>query len=110
MTSSQRRKEITEYLSSVRVSTIPKLAVRFGVSESTMKRDIRSLKEQYIPIDYHSGNGGGIRLMDGWYASRTYLTPAEEELLRSLAVSLPAEKKMLMDNILLKFAIPKNTA
>ena len=75
-----------------------------------MRRFIRSLKEQYIPIDYHSGNGGGIRLMDGWYASRTYLTPAEEELLRSLAVSLPAEKKMLMDNILLKFAIPKNTA
>ena len=105
MSSNERRADITEYLSAVRFATREDLAKRYGVSIRTIGRDIEELALS-IPIISSTGPNGGIRVMNGWYASRRYLTANQEALLKELMEGLQPEKAALMQSILKSFAKP----
>lgn len=106
VTANERRQEIIEILSDRRFERIENLMSEFGVSRSTIKRDIEVLSLFY-PIYSVSGNGGGIRVADGWYSNRRYLKPAQEELLNHLKSGLQPEDMQVMESILAAFAKPK---
>ena len=106
MTANERRQEIVEILSDRRFEKIENLMSEFGVSRSTIKRDIETLSLSY-PIYSVSGNGGGIRVAEGWYSSRRYLKPAQEELLTRLKSELQSDDLQVMESILAAFAKPK---
>ena len=101
-----RRQAITEVLSDRRFETIENLMAEFGVSRSTIKRDLEILGCS-VPIYTVQGNGGGIRVADGWYLSKTYLCDEDEEMLRRLLPGLQPEDQKVMQGILASFAKPK---
>ena len=45
--------------------------------------------------------------MDGWYASKRYLTDEQDALLRKLAAGLQPEDQKTMESILAAFAKPQ---
>ncbi len=101
-----RRQEILERLSDRRHDTIENLATEFGVSRSTIKRDLEVISCS-APIFTVQGNGGGIRVADGYYVGRRYLKSDQEELLRSLMAGLQPDQQKLMQGILDAFAKPE---
>lgn len=105
-TANERREEIRYYLSDVRYTTLQNLVDRFHVSKSTIRRDIDVLAES-TPLITMPGNGGGIRVIDGWYASSRYLTVEQEVLLRKLSAGLQPEDKKIMEGIFAAFAKPR---
>ena len=68
MTANERRLDMLYYLSDVRHENIENLINRYNVSRSTILRDVAELSYQ-APIYTVQGNGGGIHVQDGWYAS-----------------------------------------
>lgn len=106
MTANERRQEIIELMSDRRFENIQNLMNEFGVSRSTIKRDIEIISLS-VPIYSVSGNGGGIRVADGWYSSRRYLKPEQEELLNRLKAGLQPGDEQVMESILAAFAKPK---
>lgn len=106
MTANERRLEILNSLSVRRQDTISNLAAEFQVSNRTIERDIVQLSCS-APIYTVQGNGGGIRVADGWYANKTYLNAQQEGLLVSLMSGLQPEQQKIMESILASFAKPK---
>lgn len=102
----ERRQEILERLSDRRQDTIENLMAEFGVSRSTIKRDIEVISCS-APIYTIQGNGGGIRVADGYYVGRRYLKSEQEELLKRLLPGLQPEDQKLMEGILSAFAMPE---
>ena len=102
----ERRQLILEALSERRQETVQNLAAEFGVSVRTIKYDIEILTSS-APIYTVQGNGGGIRVADGWYISRRYLHDDQEALLRELLPGLQPEQRETMESILASFAKPK---
>lgn len=102
----ERRQQIIEYLSECRRATVSEVACKFNICEKTVKNDIEVLSCSY-PIYTVQGNGGGIRVADGWYLSRSYLSEQQEALLRDLMSGLQAQDRETMNAILAKFAKPK---
>lgn len=105
-TANDRRREMIDYLSVKRNTTLSDLMGRFGISRSTALRDLEVLTCSY-PIETTKGNGGGIRVADGWYLSRSYLSDKQEALLRDLMSGLQPQDRETMNAILAKFAKPK---
>lgn len=103
---SERQKQIIEYLSVNRKATYTELAEMLGVSKFTVRADIDELTLS-APIYTVAGKGGGIRVADGWYASRTYLCDEDEEMLRRLLPGLQLEDQKRMQHILSVFAKPQ---
>lgn len=80
----ERRKEIMIALCHRRHDTINNLALEFGVSAKTIRRDIEvlSLSE---PIYTKAGRyGGGIYVMDGYYSNKLYMTNEESKVLKKI--------------------------
>ena len=98
MTANERRQEILNALSVRRQDTISNLAAEFQVSNRTIERDIVQLSCS-APIYTVQGNGGGIRVADGWYANKTYLNTQQEGLLVSLIFGLQPEQQKIMESI-----------
>ena len=103
MSQMERQMEILQILSMERQTTARQLAEHFGVCEKTIRRDIETLTLSY-PIFPISGIRGGFRVMDGWYASRTYLSKSEEAFLQRLLPGLQPEDQETMMSILRKFS------
>ncbi len=103
-----RRQEILQRLSDRRQDTIENLMTEFGVSRSTIKRDIEILACS-APIYTVQGNGGGIRVMDGYYYGRRYLKSDQEALLRKLLPGLQPEDQKTMQSVLDAFAMPSTS-
>lgn len=101
-----RRQEILQRLSDRRQDTIENLMTEFGVSRSTIKRDIEILACS-APIYTVQGNGGGIRVMDGYYHGRRYLKSDQEALLRKLLPGLQPEDQKTLQGVLDAFAMPR---
>ncbi len=102
----ERRQLILEYISDHRTATMQEIAYEFSISLHTVQRDIQILSCSY-PIITCQGNGGGVRVMDGWYISRRYLHDDQEALLRSILPKLQPEDQKKMEDILSAFAKPK---
>ena len=102
----ERRQQMLEYLSDHRSTTYSELASEFGISRRTVVRDIEELTCS-APIFTVQGNGGGIRVADGWYLSRRYLHDDQEALLRELLPGLQPEQQKTMESILAAFAKPQ---
>jgi len=101
-----RRQAMLEMLSDRRFETVANIMHEFGVSRSTVLRDVEVLSCS-VPIYTVQGNGGGIRVADGYYYGRRYLNREQEALLTKLADGLQPEELMIMQSILTKFAKPK---
>ena len=102
----ERRQLILEKLSDYRQITYQQLADEFDVTKRTIQTDILELSLS-APIETIAGNGGGIRVADGWYIGRRYLHADQEALLRSLLDGLQPEQQKTMKDILIAFAKPK---
>ena len=102
----ERRQDVLYYISDRRRVTYQEIADEFGVSFNTARRDVELLACSY-PIDVVNGKGGGVRAMDGWYASKRYLTDEQDALLRKLAAGLQPEDQKTMESILAAFAKPQ---
>ena len=75
----------------------------FGVSRCTVLRVIETLSCS-APIFTVQGNGGGVRVADGYYYGRRYLHSDQEALLRKLMPGLqPDEQKTIQSS----FSNPK---
>ena len=105
----ERRLEILEYVSDKRQLTYQEIADEFKISYRTVRRDVEILSCSY-PIETVQGNGGGIRVADGWYLSKTYLCDEDEEMLRRLLPGLQPEDQKTMQSILDAFAKPTKEA
>lgn len=101
-----RRQSLLDVLVERRQETVANLVHEFGVSRRTILRDVEILSGSY-PIYTVQGNGGGIRVADGYYADRRYLKSDQEDLLRELLAGLTPEKQKVMQGILDTFAKPK---
>ena len=100
-----RRQAILDALSDRRQETLDNLASEFGVSKMTIRRDIEILSCS-APIYTVQGNGGGIRVEDGWYVDRRYLKPGQEALLTKLSDGLQPDEFRVMQSILAAFGKP----
>ena len=101
MAALDRRLAMKDLLSQKRETTIEYLMSRFNASKSTVRRDLDYLEtEMGVPLLRQSGNGGGIRVLDGWYATRHCLSPAQEAFLRGLLPRLDKEDRVGMEEIL----------
>lgn len=102
----ERRQRIIEELSFRRFATYRELSEQFGVSKDTIRNDITEISLS-VPLITIAGNGGGIRVADGWYLSKTYLCDEDEEMLRRMLPGLQPEDQQRMQHILSVFAKPK---
>ena len=100
-----RRQAMLELLSDGRQETVANLMAEFGVSRCTVLRDIETLSCS-APIFTVQGNGGGIRVAEGYYYGRRYLHSDEEALLRRLIHGLQPEEQKTMQGILKRFGRP----
>ena len=102
----ERQQRILEILSFRRSETMANIADELGVSIRTIRYDIDALTGS-APIYTVKGNGGSVRVADGWYVGRRYLHSEQEQLLRELMDGLQPEQQKVMQSILDAFAIPK---
>ncbi len=106
MRAEERRRLIMERLYQRREDTVPNLAQEFGVCKRTIESDIQTLSLTH-PIETIRGrHGGGIRVMDGCYSDRRYLTESEQSTLECLCTVLEGQKLKDVRSILRKFAMP----
>ncbi|GIW48977.1 MAG: hypothetical protein KatS3mg079_453 [Caloramator sp.] len=80
------------------------LAFEFGVTERTIRNDINILSLSY-PVETIRGNGGGVRVMDGYKLNQKYLKPEQEELLRRLSLQLTGNDLTIIKSIIKDFAL-----
>ena len=95
-----------EYLSLNRYVSVTEMRNVFHISRATVLRDVEILSCS-VPIYTVRGKGGGIRVADGWYLSKTYLRDEQEQLLRNLLPNLSEKDQQTMNGILQMFAKPK---
>lgn len=103
-----RRQAILDALMCRRSDTVSNLAMEFGVTERTIRRDIDILSSDY-PIYTEQGHGGGVRVQDGFFTDRRHLTTAETDLLRRLAAMVSTDEKSVIDGILVTFGNAKQS-
>ena len=104
MTANERREAILDVLCIRREEKVNNLAAEFGVSESTIKRDLLELGCSY-PIETVRGRyGGGVKVADWYHRNRSYLSTGQADLLTQLARSLEGRDLEVMTSILDKFA------
>lgn len=102
----ERQQRILEILSFRRSETMANIADELGVSIRTIRYDIDALTGS-APIYTVKGNGGSVRVADGWYLSKTYLCDEDEEMLRRMLPGLQPEDQKRMQHVLSVFAKPK---
>ncbi len=101
-----RRQAMLELLSDRRQETVTNLMIEFDVSRRTVLRDIEILSCS-APLYTVQGNGGGVRVADGYYYGRRYLHTEQEALLRRLMTGLQLDDQKTMRSILASFGMPK---
>lgn len=84
METTERRRAIMRMLCRRKSEIIENIAVEFGVSERTIRRDIEALSRTE-PIYTKSGRyGGGVYVMEGYHADKFYFDNAQTTVLKKL--------------------------
>ena len=104
-TPDDRRHKMQEYLSAKRKVTYRELATEYGITRRTAMRDIEILTAS-IPLETVPGNGGGVKVMDGWHSNRLYMSEDQKLLLIELRETLTGKKREIMESILTDFIMP----
>ena len=95
----ERLEQLTSRLRVDQPIILRDVASEFGVSMSTINRDVRLLKERGIPVETDRGRGGGIRINGIWGVGRIALTFQEAvDLLVSMATIEKMELPMMFGN------------
>ena len=105
ITTAERRMALLHILCERRKETIDNLAFELKVSRNTIKSDVFILSLSY-PIYTVQGNGGGVRVLDGFHFGTKYLTNTQRELLERLLITLKGADKEVMESILKTFQKP----
>jgi len=104
----ERRNEIMKILSRRRYETVANLASELGVSPRTIRRDIEMIS-LVKPIYTQTGRyGGGIYVMENFFADRMYMTDKEiavlskiyEIVTKSKEGLITVEEKKLLERII----------
>jgi predicted DNA-binding transcriptional regulator YafY len=104
MTAIERREAILDALCVRRQDTYENLAQEFGVSYSTIRRDIEVLACSY-PIEPVRGrHGGGVYVAAWYHRGKRTLSPEQAALLKRLAPSLEGHDLEVMNSIINQFA------
>lgn len=84
MGTAERRSRIIKILCRRRHETISNLALEFGVSERTIRRDIEALSLTE-PIYTQTGRyGGGVYIVEGYSIGQLYMSDAESSVLHKI--------------------------
>ena len=101
-----RRQLLLEVLCIRRYDTIDNLAAEFGVSRRTVRYDLECLS-CFAPIYTYKGKYGGVKVADGYYCSRTYLTDEQKTALVNV-INGDTPNIPVLESILTKFSTPSN--
>lgn len=105
MTVGERRYAILETLCRTRYDTTKNLAIMFGVSRSTVRRDIIFLSCSY-PLQTKRGHyGGGVYVEEWFYLDRRFLSPKQIALLKRILPTLSEEDQKVLTSILSQFSM-----
>ena len=88
MSPNARQREMMNLLKGRRHESVSNLAFHFGVSVSTIKRDIGALMDDYQPIETHPGPGGGVRITEDYLIFKNDISKEQQKLLLSLMKTL----------------------
>lgn len=102
LTALERRKAILSVLAERRKETCQRLAGEFSVSVRTIYRDIEELALNH-PIETIQGNGGCVRLMDGYYPDTIKMTPKQTSLLKGLMAQMSGDDIAVIEGIIRQF-------
>ncbi len=102
---SERRRLILERLSDCRFDTVDNLSVQFGVHRNTIKNDLLVIS-CFAPIYTVKGKGGGVRVVDGYYVNKRYLSTNQEKALLDV-INGDTPNIEILQSILTSFAVPK---
>lgn len=102
MTPTARRKAILKVLCARRFETRANLAEEFGVSKRTIEHDVHVLLMEYSIITIQ-GNGGGIRVMDGFQLGRKKMSEKQTALLKKLRTTVYGAEKETLEGIIKEF-------
>lgn len=100
----ERRQLLLETLSIRRFDTIDNLATEFGVSKRTIRYDIQRLSCS-VPITMVRGRYGGVKVDDGYYCSRSYLTEEQSKALFNV-INGETPNIPVLKSILTRFSMP----
>ena len=99
MNAAERRWAILAALCARRRETCGNFANDFGVCKRTIEYDVFFLSLRY-PIYTVSGNGGGIRVVDGFRQDKPRMNERQLRLLKRLLSLLSGEDEQIMRQII----------
>lgn len=102
----ERRQLMLEFIIENKKTNLDMLSEKFGVSESTIRRDILILSCSY-PIETVRGGGGGIFIAKGYCLGMKYMTEEQVTLLKKLSGTLSEGDEIIMQTIIRTFSKPK---
>ena len=114
MGNAERRRMIMRALCKRGHETIANLAVEFGVSERTIRRDIETLSLSEPVYTQQGRYGGGIYVMNGHRIDQQYMSSVQTQVIEKV-IQLAHEKQQcalqdeeirILQNIVQTFAYP----
>lgn len=110
MNSAERQQAIANVLIHRRQETVANLMNEFGVSRSTVLRDITALTCS-LPIETARGRyGGGVKLAEEYRPYRTTLSPEQAAAIRRAeelaGTGLSGKERQALHSVLTQFASP----
>lgn len=103
MTASERREEIMKNMVIRREDKISNLALEFGISERTIRRDIEELSCVY-PIMTAKGNGGGVFLDKNYHPYKMSIPRKDAEILAGLKGKIELEEWRVIEGLLTEYS------
>lgn len=104
LTAIERRNAIIEVLCLRRKDNLKNLAFEFGVSRRTIANDILELTCSY-PIETYRGNGGCVKIADGYTLGRKYLKPHQRDALLTAIENADSDTRAGLESILKEFSL-----
>ena len=103
----ERRAEIMRILTSRRSENLANFVFLFGVSRRTICYDIEALTRLH-PIETVRGNGGCIRLTEGYGTYQNFLSQEQQETLIQIVPLIEVRYAIEVKGILISFGSKSN--